>query len=127
MTKPSLDLFPDPGMPSNPPTWEDIERLAMHYPSAHNVVTLVERGDITREQALISLVYWFATGFSRQFKRESDALALEVPDTIVAKDCGCSTHTYIRRRAVHMACESHGSADAVARGPASEADPPTRD
>lgn len=113
MTNPSLDLFPDPGEPSRPPTWEDVERLSMHYPSAHNIVTLVERGDLTREQALVSLVYWFAAAFSRQFHREVNAAALEVLDTIAQEPCGCSRATYVRRRVSVMPCELHGSSDAV--------------
>lgn len=30
--KPNLDLYRPPGRPSNPPTWQDIEQLALHYP-----------------------------------------------------------------------------------------------
>ena len=107
MTHPSLDLFPDPGQPSEPPTWEDFERLALNYPSVHTIVTLVERGDLTREQGLVAAVYWFATAFSRQFQRELEASRLEVLDTVAAEPCGCSTATYARRRYVKMLCESH--------------------
>lgn len=113
MTKPSLDLYPDPGPLSFPASWADIERLALRYPAAHNIVTLVERGDMTREQALVTLVYWFAGAFSKLFKRETDALALEVPDTMVKEPCGCSESTYIRRRVSRFPCESHRSVDAV--------------
>jgi hypothetical protein len=113
MKTPSLDLFPEPAPPSTPPTWEDIERLALHYPSAHAYVTLVERGDLTREQALIAMVHWFATAFSRQFKRETDALACEAPETTIASGCGCSRSTYVRRRVVEFRCESHEAAVAV--------------
>jgi hypothetical protein len=113
MTKPTLNLFPDPGSPSTPPTWEDVERLALHYPSAHHAVTLVERGDMTKEQGLVALVYFFAKGFSGQFKRETDALALEIPERIVTEPCGCSESSYIRRRVVRMPCEQHRTVGAV--------------
>ena len=59
MTKPSLNLFPEPEPLTETPSWQDIERLAMNYPSVHLAVTRVERGDITREQALVTLVHWF--------------------------------------------------------------------
>lgn len=107
MNKPSLDLFPDPGLPSTPPTWEDVERLARHYPSVHNMLVMAERGDLTREQALVALVYWFAASFSRQFKRETDAMATEILENIRTEECGCSTSSYIRRRVVHMRCAAH--------------------
>ena len=113
--RPTLSLFPEPGPLSNPPTWEDIELLALNYPTAHAYATMVERGDITREQALIAMVHWFATAFSRQFRRELDAQALESPDTIVMSDCGCSTHTYIRRRTSELKCSAHQADDAVGR------------
>jgi hypothetical protein len=107
--KPSLDLFPEPPTLTGTPSWADIERLAMHYPSAHHVVALVERGDISREHALVSLVYWFATEFSRGFRREIEALQLEVLDTIVKRECGCTVATYVRRRASELKCAEHES------------------
>jgi hypothetical protein len=64
------DLYPLPGKPSEPPTWEDIERLALHYPAAQAAVTLVERGDLTREQALVVLAYALADAFARIFTAE---------------------------------------------------------
>jgi len=64
------DLYPPPGQPSNPPTWEDIERLALHYQVLHQAATLVERGDLTREQALILAVYALADSFQRLFHAE---------------------------------------------------------
>lgn len=39
------------------PTWDDMIRLARHSPIVHQVVTLVERGDISREEALIRLAH----------------------------------------------------------------------
>lgn len=105
--KPSLDLFPDPGALGFPASWADIERLALHYPSAQNIVTLVERGDMTREQGLVTLVWYFAGAFSKQFHREVEAAALEVPETFVNEPCGCSQATYIRRRVSRLVCASH--------------------
>lgn len=77
MTKPSLDPYPPPGNPSDPPTWEDIERLALHYPAAHHAVTMVARGDWTREQALIVLVYALADASQRLFKEATNRLMTE--------------------------------------------------
>jgi hypothetical protein len=66
----SFGMYPPPGMPSSPATWEDIERLALHYPAAHHAVTMVERGDLSREQALIYLVYALAGSFQALFAAE---------------------------------------------------------
>jgi hypothetical protein len=84
--KPNLDLYPPPGKPSNPPTWEDIERLALHYPVAHDAVTMVRRGDWTREQALIALAYALADAFSRLFKAEADRRMLEPPRPFIVPE-----------------------------------------
>lgn len=83
MMKPSIDLYPAPGTPSNPPTWEDIERLALHYPAAHQAVTLVHRGDLTREQALIALTYALADAFSRLFTAEVERRMMEPANPVV--------------------------------------------
>lgn len=69
-----LDLYPPPGQPSNPPTWEDIETLAVSYPVLHHAVTLVERGDMTREQALIAAVFALAGAFQKLFQERVDSL-----------------------------------------------------
>lgn len=37
-----------------PPTWEDIMRIARNEPVLYQAVILVERGDLTREQALMA-------------------------------------------------------------------------
>lgn len=70
--RPSLDLYPLMGPPSTPPVWADVERLALHYPAARHAVAMVERGDYTREEALIALVFALADAFSRLFKAEVD-------------------------------------------------------
>ncbi len=41
-------------------TWQDIEEAARNEPILHMMVTLVERGDMTREQALIAAVLGLA-------------------------------------------------------------------
>lgn len=123
MTKPSLDLFPDPGALGFQASWVDIERLALHYPSARDIVALVERGDMTREQGLVTLVWYFASAFSKHFHREVEAARLETLDTMVNEPCGCSTATYVRRRVSRLTCASHQADDAVdPHGPAPKAD-----
>jgi hypothetical protein len=67
-----LDLYPPPGQPSSPPEWADIERLALHYPVLHDAVTLVRRGDLTREQALIAAVFALADSFQKLFREAVD-------------------------------------------------------
>lgn len=71
MTKFNSDLYPPVTLPAFPPTWDDIERLARHYPVAHDAVTMVQRGDWTREQALIMLTFALAAAFQKLF---SDAV-----------------------------------------------------
>lgn len=80
---PRLDLYPPVEMPRWPPSWEDIERLALHYPAARDAVTMVRRGDWSREQALIMLVFAFADSFQKLFKAEIDRRATEIPRHIV--------------------------------------------
>ena len=72
MTDRLADLCPRQGEPSKPPTWADIERLALHYQVVRHAVILVERGEWTREQALIMVVFALADSFSRLFKAEVD-------------------------------------------------------
>lgn len=81
--RPTFDLYPPPGTPSSPPQWEDIERLAMHYPAARHAVMLVERGHLTREQALIALVYALADAYSRMFRAEVERVSLTPSNPIV--------------------------------------------
>lgn len=87
MTKgPSLEMYPPPGKPSTPPTWEDVERLALHYAQVHHAVTMVERGDWTREQALIALVYALADSFSRLVSAEVERTMMEIGPIVFPKD-----------------------------------------
>jgi len=79
----AFDLYPLPGKPSEPPTWTDIERLSLNYPAARHALVMVERGDWTREQALIALVYALADSFSRLFTAEVERRSRELPAPFV--------------------------------------------
>lgn len=46
-------LMPEPSLPE----WEDIARLRHYSPQLHACLTMHERGDLTREQALILAVF----------------------------------------------------------------------
>ena len=81
-----FNLYPPPGPPSNPPTWEDIERLAQHYQVLHRAVTLVERGDWTREQALIAAIFALADAFQAVFNAEVERRMIELPRPFVYGD-----------------------------------------
>lgn len=80
-----LNVYPPPGKPSEPPTWEDIERLALHYPALHHAVTLVRRGDLTREQALILAVFALAEAFQNLFHEAVDRRMREPFSAIIPK------------------------------------------
>jgi hypothetical protein len=75
----TIDSFPDPGQPSTPPQWEDIERLALHQPAAQHVVTMVRRGDWTREQGLIHLAYMMTGIVSKLLRAEVERLRIAQP------------------------------------------------
>jgi hypothetical protein len=62
-------LYPDPGHVSTPPTWEDFERLSLHYPAARQALTMWRVDALTKEQALIAACFAFA----RIFKMQHDA------------------------------------------------------
>lgn len=78
----SSHLYPPPGKPSQPPTWEDIERLSLHNPVLHQVVTLVQRGDLTREQALILAVFSLADSFQQLYRAEVERRRNEPPNSV---------------------------------------------
>jgi hypothetical protein len=40
-------------------TWDDIRRLAYEEPALHQYLTLVERGDLTRQQAMTEALFWY--------------------------------------------------------------------
>lgn len=80
---PFPSLYPPPGQPSTPPTWEDVERLALHYPVARDAVTMVRRGEWSREQALIALVYALADTFQKLFHAEVQRHRTMLPERLV--------------------------------------------
>lgn len=51
------DPYPEPAPASTPPTWEDLERLALHYAIVYHAVTRVRRGELEHEAALLGLVF----------------------------------------------------------------------
>lgn len=53
---PRFDLHPIMPVPTIP-EWGDVARLRRYSPHLHACVTMQERGDLTREQALILAVF----------------------------------------------------------------------
>ena len=80
-----LEIYPTPGKPSSPPTWEDIERLARHYVVVHRAVSLVRRGELTREEALIHVAFALAGAFQQLFQGEVERKMMEVAPMIIVK------------------------------------------
>ena len=80
-----LEIYPPPGKPSSPPTWEDVERLALHYAVVHRAVALVRRGEFTREEALIHVAFALAGAFQQLFQAEVERKMLEVAPMIIVK------------------------------------------
>jgi hypothetical protein len=72
-------LYPPIERPGYPPTWEDIEQLARNYTEVRTACIMVERGELTREQALIMLVFTYADLFQRMFSAEVDRRNCETP------------------------------------------------
>ena len=57
-------MYPDPGNVSQPPTWEDFERLSLHYPQVHAALTMWRAQSLTKEQALIAATFALARSVS---------------------------------------------------------------
>lgn len=72
----NVDLYPPLTMPESP-TWADIERMALHYPACHGAVVMVQRGEWTREEALVRLVFAFAIAWQGLFSAEIERLLRE--------------------------------------------------
>lgn len=70
MTNP-FDLYPPVTIPENP-TWEDIERLSLHFPYARHAVAMVERGDWTQQEALLRLIFMLSKAWQEMFAAEVD-------------------------------------------------------
>lgn len=62
----------------NTKTWTDIEEAALTDPTLHQMVTLVERGDLTREQALILTVLAFSKSLKEWQQREVDRVNMTI-------------------------------------------------
>lgn len=82
MENTTFDLYPPITMPTSP-TWADIETLSLHYPQAHAAVAMVERGEWTKEEALVRLVYGFASAFQQLFQQELERRRMEPPRPFV--------------------------------------------
>jgi hypothetical protein len=83
------ELYPPITRPPYPPSWEDVVRLARDYPEARTACILVERGELTREQALIMLVFTYADSFQRFYAAEVDRRMCEPPKPIIIeRDAG---------------------------------------
>ena len=60
-------LYPPVEPPNFPPTWADIEGLALHYPQVHRAVTFYRRGECSQEQALMLAVFELAAAFQQMY------------------------------------------------------------
>lgn len=56
MTKMSLDLYPRLPIPDRPHVYEHLYEVAKHDPTVRTAMVLVERGELSREEALVSMV-----------------------------------------------------------------------
>jgi hypothetical protein len=70
------DLYPQVDIPERP-TWEDLERLSLNFPFVRDAVTLVARGDLTREEALLRLAFATTAAWQRLFQAEVERLRRE--------------------------------------------------
>lgn len=57
--------------------------MALYYPQARVAVALVARGEMTREEALVRLVYAIADAFQRMFHAEVERRQCEPFTAIV--------------------------------------------
>lgn len=58
-------------------TWEDLQLESLNCPVLHQAVTLANRGNLTREQALIEASIWLSRDRRSLLKRETDRLMRE--------------------------------------------------
>lgn len=68
-------LYPDPGELFKPAAWEDVEKLSMHYPQVHAALYLWRRGEVTKEQALITACHALARSVSALHAQQVSAEA----------------------------------------------------
>jgi hypothetical protein len=82
-----FELYPPVGQPEvRELTWDDMRRLAEHDPLARNAVTMAERGDWTREQALIVLAFASYNQLREAHHRELKRIDEAAVDFIITKD-----------------------------------------
>ncbi len=93
MSKPELELYPPVTMPTWPPTWDDLQRLSRSFPGVHHTITLIERGDCTREQGLIWLTFALANAFQKLFTAEVDRRQREPLCPTIMQDLSGHWHT----------------------------------
>lgn len=63
-----LSLYqPAPPIGEHFVSWQDVERLACVDPVVHQYVTLVQRGDLTQEEALIRMAHFQYVRFKKIF------------------------------------------------------------
>lgn len=95
INKPSLDLYPpvEPPATADLMTWAAVIRLSYHDPVVRLAVTLAERGDFTREQALIAALFALYNVRARMFQAEVDRRNTEVPADFIIHD----GKIYVRR------------------------------
>jgi len=66
-------------------TWTDIERAALNEPILYQLVVLVERGDLTREQGLIAAVLGLVDIKSKQHEEIMKLLNTQIPSIIIPR------------------------------------------
>lgn len=86
--RPELDLYPavEPLKSKDEANWDSMVRLAHADPAARAYVTLAERGDMTREQALVALAFYSYEQRRMDFRAKVDRFNTEVPDFIMIGD-----------------------------------------
>ena len=70
----ATDFYPPVETPTFPPTWQDVERLALHYPQLQAALTFFRRGQCTQEQALMIAVVSLASSLQAAFGAQVELL-----------------------------------------------------
>jgi hypothetical protein len=64
-------------------TWEDLQLESLNCPVLHQAVTRANRGDLTREQALVEAAIWLSRERLARLKRDANRLMREPATAIV--------------------------------------------